>query len=136
LIPGGKNNDQISRVELLEMQLKVREDFQGEIDSIKEDLVSINERLLPLGKWLENIENHTAKMAETLEKQNDTQDQIMGKLYEQEMKIQEIQSNNSFKKEKLRVKGAVLISIISLFGAGSGIGMIVGKRLTELLFGN
>ncbi|WP_077306732.1 hypothetical protein [Terribacillus halophilus] len=136
MIPGGKNNDQISRVELLEMQLKVREDFQGEIDSIKEDLVSINERLLPLGKWLENIENHTAKMAETLEKQNDTQDQIMGKLYEQEMKIQEIQSNNSFKKEKLRVKGAVLISIISLFGAGSGIGMIVGKRLTELLFGN
>jgi hypothetical protein len=136
LIPGGKNNDQISRAELLEMQLKVREDFQGEIDAIKEDLVTINERLLPVGKWLENIESHTVKMTVALDKQSDAQEQIMAKLYDQEMKIQEIQSNNSVKKEKLRVKGAVLISVISLFGAGSGIGMVVGKRLTELLFGN
>ncbi|MEC0281746.1 hypothetical protein [Terribacillus saccharophilus] len=131
-----KDSEQISRAELLEMQLKLRGDFQQEIDSIKEDLVSINERLLPLGKWLENIESHTGKMAVTLEKQKDAQDKFMEKLYEQERKIQEIQSNTTFKKEKLRVKGAILISIISLLGAGSGVVMIFGKRLADFLFGN
>ena len=131
-----KNSEQISRAELLEMQLKLRGDFQQEIDSIKEDLVSINERLLPLGKWLENIESHTGKMAVTLEKQKDAQDKFMEKLYEQERKIQELQSNTTFKKEKLHVKGAILISIISLLGAGSGAVMIFGKRLADFLFGN
>ncbi|MFS0562133.1 hypothetical protein AB1K91_15455 [Terribacillus sp. 179-K 1B1 HS] len=130
------NNEHILRTELLEMQLKLREDFQRDIDGIREDLVSINERLLPLGKWLENIDSHTGRMAVTLEKQMDAQDQIMERLYEQERKIQELESNSTFKKEKLRVKGAIFISIISLLGAGSGVVMIFGKRLAELLFGN
>ncbi|MFP7170182.1 hypothetical protein [Terribacillus sp. 7520-G] len=131
-----KNSDYISRTELLEMQLKLREEFQRDIDGIREDLVSINKKLLPLGKWLENIDSHTARMAVTLEKQMDAQNQIMEKLYEQERKIQELESNATFKKEKLRVKGAILISIISLLGAGSGVVMIFGKRLAELLFGS
>ncbi|WP_286160659.1 hypothetical protein [Virgibacillus sp. 7505] len=38
-----KKSEQVSRAELLEIQLKLRGDFQQEIDSIKEDLVSINE---------------------------------------------------------------------------------------------
>jgi len=118
------------------MQLKLREEFQRDIDGIREDLVSINKKLLPLGKWLENIDSHTARMAVTLEKQMDAQNQIMEKLYEQERKIQELESNATFKKEKLRVKGAILISIISLLGAGSGVVMIFGKRLAELLFGS
>ncbi|WP_139180838.1 hypothetical protein [Terribacillus halophilus] len=118
------------------MQLKLREDFQRDIDGIREDLVSINERLLPLGKWLENIDGHTGRMAVTLEKQMDAQDQIMERLYEQERKIQELESNSTFKKEKLRVKGAIFISVISLLGAGSGVVVIFGKRLAELLFGN
>ncbi|WP_366247954.1 hypothetical protein [Terribacillus aidingensis] len=131
-----KKSEQISRAELLEMQLKLRGDFQQEIDSIKEDLVSINEKLLPLGRWLENIESHTGKMADTLEKQKEAQDKFMERLYEQERNIQELQSNMTFKNEKLRVSGAILISIISVLGAGSGVVMLFGERLAEFLFGN
>lgn len=118
------------------MQLKLRGDFQQEIDSIKEDLVSINEKLLPLGRWLENIESHTGKMADTLEKQKEAQDKFMERLYEQERNIQDLQSNVTFKNEKLRVRGAILISIISVLGAGSGVVMLFGERLAEFLFGN
>lgn len=125
----------VTKTELLETKIELKEAFEKDTDEIKSHLRKMDEIVLPMGKWLEGIEGNTNRMASTLDETNKTNKEIVATLNKHESAISVLQGENNIKVQKMDMKGKIIVSLIGLVGVlGTVIGTI-GDKLANLIFG-
>jgi methyl-accepting chemotaxis protein len=125
----------VTRSELLETKIELRDAFEKDTDEIKRDIKTINEIVLPMGKWLEGIEGNTKHMAQTLDETNKTNKEIVQQLNRHETEISQLKGATTQKTERIKARGAIIVGFISLLGATIGALAAYGEKLAQLIYG-
>ncbi|MFB1100924.1 hypothetical protein [Terribacillus sp. JSM ZJ617] len=125
----------VTRAELLEREIKLKEDYNGKLDTVNGKVDRLEEIILPWTQTLKGIEENTRRTADNYEKTNEKQDQILANYHNQNLRIEKLEGATTLKGERIKGKTAIIVASITALGAAGGLIGLFGERLAAAIFG-
>ncbi|MFJ6414997.1 hypothetical protein ACIQLG_19650 [Terribacillus saccharophilus] len=125
----------VTRSELLEREIAVKEDFNGKLDLVNGKVDKLEEFILPWTQSLVSIDQNTKRMADNYEKTNEKQDQILSNYHKQNLRLEKLEGATTIKGERIKGKTAIIVAGITALGAAGGLIGVFGEKLAHLIFG-